>query len=503
MILLYNAAPVLTFAPFKTMKLIIKVFPEIIIKSKPVRQRMIKQLRQNVRAVLKDLDGEIVVSGSWDRIVVDSENTTAATDQQIIERIRNTPGIHHFLKVDAHTFSDLEDILDQCIPIYRQQLKGRTFCVRAKRSGRHLFNSHELEQKVGGGLLHNTEAAGVDLHHPDVTVKLEIKDQVFYVINERIKGLGGFPLGIQEKCLSLISGGYDSTVSSYLMMKRGICTHFCFFNLGGVAHEVGVKQVAHFIWNKYGRSQRVRFYAIPFQEVVNEILNHVHHSMMGVVLKRMMLKAAEKLALDQGIPAIVTGEAVAQVSSQTLTNLNVIDEACSHLVLRPLATTDKEDIIDLARQIGTEEFARVMPEYCGVISDRPTTAAKLDKIKQEESNMDMDVLNKAVENVQITSIDKVLETIQSVHNITLKSVPDAEDVIVDIRHPDDEEKQPLYLTKNKIIRLPFFELSRKFPALDPEKNYLLYCDKGIMSELQAQEMIELGCNNVQVYRPES
>jgi len=483
------------------MKLIIKVFPEIIIKSKPVRQRMIKQLRQNIRAVLKDLEGNIVVSGSWDRLEVDSENTSEDTDFEIIERVKNTPGIHHILKVTSHSFTDLEDILNQCIPLYQEQLKDKTFCVRAKRSGKHSFNSHELEQKVGGGLLHQTEAAGVKLRNPAITVTLEVKDQTFYAIAERIEGLGGFPLGIQEKCLSLISGGYDSTVSSYLMIKRGICTHYCFFNLGGIAHEVGVKQVAHFIWKKYASSQRVRFYSVPFQEVVNEILKNVHHSMMGVVLKRMMLKAAETLAKSQGIPALVTGEAVAQVSSQTLTNLSVIDEMSSHLVLRPLATTDKEDIISMARKIGTEEFARVMPEYCGVISDRPTTAAKLDKIKHEEANMDMNVIEQAVENVQITTIDKVLQSIQSVHDIELKSIPDVDDVIVDIRHPDDQEKSPLFLINNVILRLPFFELSRKFPALDPDKNYLLYCDKGIMSELQAQELIEKGCENVQVYRP--
>ncbi len=487
------------------MKLIIKLFPEIIVKSRPVRQRMIKQLRTNLRRVLKALceneNEKIEVAGSWDRLTIELQNMDANKEQLAIETIKNTPGIHHILRVESFSFTDLEDILQQCIPVYTKMLDGKTFCVRAKRSGKHNFTSHELEQKVGGGLLHNTPAKGVKLKDPEITVKLEIKDQTFYVITERYPGLGGFPLGMQDKCLSLISGGYDSTVSSYLMIKRGICTHYCFFNLGGIAHEVGVKQVSHYIWKKYASSQRVRFYSVPFQQVVAEILKNVNHAMMGVVLKRMMLKAAEKIALENGIPALVTGEAVAQVSSQTLTNLSVIDEATSQLVLRPLATTDKEDIIATARKIGTEEFARVMPEYCGVISDRPTTAAKLDKVKHEEAKMDMSVLQQAVDDVQITSIDKVLDSIKSIHDIELKSIPDIDDIVVDIRHPDEQEKAPLFLTNNSIIRLPFYELARKFPALDPEKNYLLYCNKGIMSELQAQELIEQGCENVQVYRP--
>ncbi len=483
------------------MKLIIKLFPEIMVKSRPVRQRMIKQLRTNLRRTLKDLSGGINVSGSWDRLVVETTGLNAETNQQVLERVKNTPGIHHILKVDSYSFTDVDDILQQCIPIYTEILKGKTFCVRAKRAGKHDFTSHQLEQQVGGGLLHNTESAGVKLRDPEVTVKLEIRDQIFYVIIDRFKGLGGFPLGLQGMCLSLISGGYDSTVASYMMIKRGICTHYCFFNLGGVAHEVGVKQVAHFIWEKYGKSQRVKFYAVPFQNVITEILENVHHSMMGVILKRMMLRAAEKIAIENNIPAIVTGEAIAQVSSQTMTNLAVIDDVTKGLVLRPLATVDKEDIIALSREIGTEDYARTMPEYCGVISDRPTTEAKMHKIIAEENNFNFEVLDQAVENTQITGIDKVLESAKNIHHIEIVGTPQVDDIILDIRHPMDEEKTPLKLTNNKVFRLPFFEISKKFPTLDKSKKYLLYCDKGIMSQLQAQELMEQGTENVAVYRP--
>ncbi len=484
------------------MKLIIKLFPEIMVKSRPVRQRMIKQLRTNLRRILKEVSGGINVSGSWDRLVVETNDLEQDINDEILFRVRNTPGIHHILKVDSYSFTDLEDILQQCIPIYAETLKGKTFCVRAKRAGKHDFTSHELEQKVGGGLLHNTEAAGVKLREPEVTVKLEIRDDKFYVIIDRYKGLGGFPLGLQGMCLSLISGGYDSTVASYMMIKRGICTHYCFFNLGGVAHEVGVKQVAHFIWNKYGKSQRVKFYAVPFQKVITEILENVHHSMMGVILKRMMLRAGEKIAIENKIPAIVTGEAIAQVSSQTMTNLAVIDEVTRGLVLRPLATVDKEDIISISREIGTEDYARTMPEYCGVISDRPTTEAKMHKILAEEENFNFEVLEQAIADTQVTGIDKVLETAKNIHDIEMVGTPAVDDVILDIRHPMEEEKSPLELTNNKVFRLPFFEIAKKFPTLDNSRKYLLYCDKGIMSQLQTQELVEQGFENVGVYRPQ-
>lgn len=225
-----------------------------------------------------------------------------------------------------------------------------------------------MERYVGGGLNQHIESARVKLKQPDVTVNLEIEDDRLLLIKGRYEGIGGFPIGTQEDVLSLISGGFDSGVSSYMLMRRGCRVHYCFFNLGGAAHEIGVRQVAHYLWSRFGSSHRVRFVAINFEPVVGEILEKVDDGQMGVVLKRMMVRAASKVAERYGVQALVTGEALGQVSSQTLTNLRLIDNVSDTLVLRPLISYDKEHIIDIARKIGTEDFARTMPEYCGVIS---------------------------------------------------------------------------------------------------------------------------------------
>src|SRR5690606_34301288 len=172
-------------------------------------------------------------------------------------------------------------------------------------------------------------------------------------------------------------------------------------------HELGVKEVAHFLWAKYGASSRVKFVAVPFENVVAEILKNVDDSQMGVVLKRMMLRAATKVAERLEAIALVTGEAVAQVSSQTLTNLGVIDRATEMLVLRPLITTAKGEIIQLAREIGTEEFAARMPEYCGVISVKPTTRAKLFRVEHAESKFDFGVLDTALADARYLNIDEI------------------------------------------------------------------------------------------------
>ena len=178
----------------------------------------------------------------------------------------------------------------------------------------------------------------------------------------------------------------------FQMMRRGLLTHFCFFNLGGRAHELGVKEVAHYLWKKYGSSHRVLFISVPFEEVLGDILENVDDSHMGVVLKRMMLKAADVIAEDLQLDTLVTGEAISQVASQTLTNLAVIDKATDKLVLRPLITEHKQDIIRTAVEIGTAEFAENMPEYCGVISVSPKTKAKLGRVVHEETRLDPSIL---------------------------------------------------------------------------------------------------------------
>ena len=281
-------------------------------------------------------------------------------------------------------------------------------------------------------------------------------------------------------------------------MKRGLRTHFLFFNLGGRAHEVGVKEVAFYLWNRYSGSHRVRFITVPFEDVVAEILTSVENSQMGVILKRMMLRAGTRIADEMDVAALVTGEAVAQVSSQTLANLAVIDSVTEKLVLRPLITFDKNDIIDIARKIGTEEFAANMPEYCGVISVKPTTRARPERIAEEESHFDFSKLDQAIENRQVQTIDQVMEEQRPVATVEIFSVPQPDAVIVDIRHPDEIDIRPLRVGDAPVEEVPFFTLQNQFKNLD---SAVQYCEKGVMSRLHAELLAEQGFTNVAVYRP--
>ncbi|GAB3111762.1 tRNA 4-thiouridine(8) synthase ThiI [Aestuariicella hydrocarbonica] len=484
------------------MHFIVKLFPEITIKSPPVRKRFIKHLRENLKELCRELEFPVQVVRDWDKIDVMAETDDPVAIAEVAEILSHTPGIAYFSKVQTFPLGDLEDIFQKTKAIWADALADKTFCVRVKRNGDHEFSSIEVERYVGGGLNQHTEAKGVKLKDPDITVRMEIKRDQLHVIETQTQGLGGFPLGSQEPVLSLISGGFDSTVSSYLTIKRGIRTHYCFFNLGGRAHEVGVKEVAYYLWKKFGASHRVMFVTIPFEDVVSEILEKVDNSQMGVVLKRMMLRAASKVAEEMEIQALVTGEAIGQVSSQTLTNLAVIDSVTDTLVLRPLIAMDKGEIIDVARRIGTEEFAAAMPEYCGVISRKPTTRAQEMRVAHEESKFDMAVLEAAITERRTVHIDKVMDDLDEDVQVGVQQQVESAQVVIDVRHPDETELRPLRIEGVEVLTIPFYKLSAEFPALDKTRDYLLYCDKGVMSQLHAANLRDAGYSNLGVYRPE-
>ncbi|RUT64237.1 tRNA 4-thiouridine(8) synthase ThiI [Morganella morganii] len=482
------------------MKFIIKLFPEITIKSQSVRLRFIKILTSNIRNVLKDLAEDVAVVRHWDYLEVRVKKEELG--EGVADRLTRIPGIHHILQVEERTFTDLHNIYEQTFEMYAASLENKTFCVRAKRRGKHPFSSIELERYVGGGLNQRIPSAKVKLTHPDVTVNLEVEDDKLILVVRRLEGIGGFPIGTQEDVLSLISGGFDSGVSSYMLMRRGCRVHYCFFNLGGAAHEIGVKQVAHYLWNRFGSSHKVRFVAVNFEPVVAEILEKVDDGQMGVVLKRMMVRAASRVAERYGVQAIVTGEALGQVSSQTLTNLRMIDNATDTLVLRPLISHDKETIINLARQIGTEDFARTMPEFCGVISKNPTVKAVKEKIEAEEEKFDFAILDDVVLNAQNMDIRVIAQqSEQQVTEVEMVSELSAADVVLDIRSPDEQESHPLNIEGTEVRTLPFYKLSTQFGDLPADTTYLLYCDRGVMSRLQALYLAEQGYTNVKVYRP--
>lgn len=481
---------------------IIKLHPEIAIKSKSVRKRQTLLLERNIKTILLRTDSNIEVNNNYDHLTIRSLSTDVAVHQQLIERLSCIPGIVHFSEMQSSTFSSLHDIYEQVAAVYADQLQHKTFCVRVRRAGKHEFSSIEAERYIGGGLNQLVASAKVKLNKPDLVVALEVRKDQLIMVRKQHQGMGGFPLPSQSDVLSLISGGYDSAVASYLMIRKGLRTHYLFFNLGGAAHEAGVREMAHLIWQKYSLSHKVKFVSVNFAPVVDQILETIDNGLMGVVLKRMMMRAASSVADSLGIKAIVTGESIGQVSSQTIANLSVIDRVTETLILRPLIYQDKQEIIDLAGKIGAEDIAKSMPEYCGVISKKPTVNAVLSDVLASEQNFDFSVLEQAVQSAKVLDIRTIdYQADQQAHVVSILAELPADAVVLDIRSPEETDIKPLTVAGHDVIELPFFRLASQFANLDQSKQYYCYCERGVMSRLQAVVLQEQGFSNVSVYRP--
>ena len=480
----------------KTQKFIIKYFTEIMIKGSTAKRQMISQVYNNLVNILSKISKDIKVKKFFDKVEVVCPIEIVA---EVRLRLLDTPGIQQILEAvqfdNMHTLDDIKVVVNETMA---HEIQGKTFVVRCKRMGTQEFKSTNVEQTVGGYMLAMNDTKGVALKGAEYTINLELEFAQLNIITHKHMGMGGFPIGSQGSILSLMSGGFDSTVASYLTMKRGIKTHFIFFNLGGIAHEIGVKQVAYYLWNKFGSSHRVQFISIPFDDVVTEIFKSVSEPYMGVMLKRLMLRASEKVADTMGIDALVTGESIAQVSSQTLRNLALIDQATNKLVLRPLSMMSKPDIMDIANKIGTTKFAESMPEYCGVISKNPVTHGNYERTANEAKRFDYSILDEAVKNSVFVNVDEMDQNINEIGQMeVISDLSSGDYTVIDIRQSED-----CIETSVETLKIPFYKLKSEFKKLPQDKQYLFYCEKGILSQLHAQFLRDAeNYTNIKVYRP--
>ncbi len=482
------------------MRYLAKYHSEITIKSRPVRRRYIRRLASNLRASLASVDAGATVRADWDKLLVAAG--VDAPPAPVADVLARTAGIGHFLEAEEFAFDGVDDALERVLRHGGAELVGKTFAVRCKRNGKHPFQSPDIERWIGKGLLERSGAKGVDLKNPQVTVQLEIRQDRLFLTRRRRQGIGGFPVGVHPPALSLISGGFDSAVASYQVLRRGAPTHFCLFNLGGRAHERAVRAVCHHLWRRYAAGTRLLFVSVPFDDVLNALLRCAHVPLQGVLLKRAMLRAAAQIAARHRIDALVTGESIGQVASQTMPNLAVIDAACDKLVLRPLITAHKLEIIDQAKALGVFELCSAVPEYCGLLSSRPSTAARLPDVLRAEAGLPEGLLARAVAQATTAVVADLPDIVESEPEIETLSMPLAGSVIIDLRAPPEREAQPLlHCGTATVLPIPFYELDSRRDMLDKRRPYLLYCEQGMVSRVHAARLRTLGYDKVNVYRP--
>ncbi len=285
----------------------------------------------------------------------------------------------------------------------------KTFKVEAKRSDKKFpYKSPEICDEVGGYLLERFPDISVDVHEPDVTVTVEIRDLGAYIRAGLIRGAGGIPVGTGGKACVLISGGIDSPVASYMMAKRGLeltAVHFASPPYTSIRAEEKVVELLERV-AKY--SGRIKMFTVPFTEIQEQIREKCKEDYFTIIMRRFMMEIAEEVARRNGCHALITGESLGQVASQTLKAIECTDNACDMPVFRPLIGMDKEEIISISRKIDTFEVS-IQPyeDCCTVFTPKhPKTKPVLAEVLREQNKLDCrELVERAVEGVKLTTID--------------------------------------------------------------------------------------------------
>ena len=350
-------------------------------------------LIRNLRRRLEDLGG-FTFSKAQSTIYA-TPRTDDVDFEKAIERVKCVFGISAFSRA-AVLEKDMDDILDKA-PEYLKEtlLNVKTFKVEAKRSDkRFALKSPEICAELGGKLLETFPHLRVDVHNPDVVVMVEIRDFGAYVHAGKIKGAGGMPVGSSGQATLLISGGIDSPVAGYVMAKRGLvldAVHFESPPYTSPRARAKVEKLTKLISKYCGR---IYLHVVPFTEIQEEIKNKCPEDLFTIIMRRIMVMIAQRIAEKTGSQALVTGESLAQVASQTLGAIACTDNASSMPILRPLIGMDKSEIIEISRKIDTFETS-ILPyeDCCTVFTPRhPKTKPSIDEVKKAEEALDVEAL---------------------------------------------------------------------------------------------------------------
>ena len=377
--------------------LLVKFASEITLKGLN-RKKFEDLLIKNIR---KKIGNEVNIRKDSGRIFIEGYK------DEDIESIRKTFGVLSVSVADV-----IEKEIDLIGEVAVNQIKSidgvKTFKVESKRGDKNFsLNSMEISRKIGGIILQNTENISVDVHKPEVVVHVEVRDKA-YVFSKEVKGTGGMPYSSAGKGALLLSGGIDSPVAGYMMGKRGLEIISVYFHSHPYTSERAKEKVVDLakILSEY--TSGMKLYVVPFTKIQMDIIEKCRHDELTIIMRRYMMMIAEMIAKKEGAMALVTGESLGQVASQTLESMYVTNNAVEMPVFRPLVGMDKTDIVDISREIGTYETSILPYEDCCTIfvPKHPKTKPRLDDIKESEKNIDgiEEMLIEAMENSEIINL---------------------------------------------------------------------------------------------------
>lgn len=458
--------------------ILLRLSGELAIKGRATRRLFEQRLAYNLRQALRAVGSEAPVERTRERYYVRSGSKAA------LEALGRCFGVQSVALAEVTRVERLEEVVGLGVHRFRTQVAGKRFAVRARRVGgkaRTPLSANAVERELGEAL--RPFAARVDLSHPEVCVRLELHGQRQLWIEREVAGPGGFPLGVGGHAVALLSGGFDSAVAAWQVLRRGVDLDFVFCNLGGGAHLLGTLAVARTLADRWCHGARPRLHAVDFEPIAREIRAKIEPRYWQVVLKRQMLRAAERVARERGGEAIVTGEALGQVSSQTLTNLGTISRDTELPVLRPLVGSNKDEIVRTAETIGTAELSAAIAEYCAMVPSKPATAARPEIVADQERTLDDAVLERALEARERFDLRGLRQTAHEDRSLAAEKIPPSAAVI-------DLRSKAAFAGWHYpgALRLDFDRALVAYRAFERGRPYVLYCEIGLKSAHLAECM---------------
>lgn len=363
-------------------------------------------LIKNIKNSIKDL-GQFRVSALQSTIYI--EPLDEGLDlSEVEDKIAKIFGIATYSRA-CEAKKDIEDI-KKCAALYLKDdlMEVNTFKVESKRSDKKFYlKSPQISYQVGGYLYENFENLEVDVHNPDIVVTIEIRESNAYIRGNAKQGAGGLPVGTGGNACVLISGGIDSPVASYMMAKRGVKLTAVHFASPPYTSDRAHQKVVDLLEKVSLYSGNIKLITVPFTEIQETIHDKCPEELFTIIMRRLMMKISEKIAIKEGCSALITGESLGQVASQTIKAIYCTDNAVSMPVFRPLIGMDKDEIVRISRKIDTFDISiRPFEDCCTVFTPKhPKTKPVLADVEIAESKVDFDAMvDRAIDGVKITMI---------------------------------------------------------------------------------------------------
>ena len=366
------------------------------------KKDFINRLASSINNHLKEFENSYEMRKRHDHIYLDIKEEIP----NLIDILKEISGMYSFSLAKKIEDCDLENLKNIALEDIKNE-EGKTFKVKTRRIDKsYPYVSDEINREIASKILKNTSFK-VDVHNPDILLSIEIRDDGAYMFFKTIKGMGGYPKGAIGRSLMMLSGGIDSPVASYLLMRRGVELSFIHFSSPPYTSVAVIYKLEDILRSLNVYQNKINLYIVPFTKIQEEIYNHSFEGYEVTIMRRMMYRLAEKLAKKLHIYAISNGESIGQVASQTLESLNTINAVTNYPIIRPLATYDKTEIIEIAKKINTYEVSIRPYEDCCTIFPikKPKTMPKISECLKIEDKFDYEtLLNKAIEKTELKVI---------------------------------------------------------------------------------------------------